>query len=65
MTQAMYADTKAALEEVNRLPDEARLAILTMLRGAVIISDMYGLNETWTTARERSTVSRAAAQSSA
>lgn len=45
MTQAMYADTKAALEEVNRLPDEARRAILTMLRGAVIISDMYGLND--------------------
>lgn len=41
MNQEMYTDTKAALEEVNRLPDEARRAILTMLRGAIVISDMY------------------------
>ncbi len=41
MNQEMYTDTKAALEEVNRLPDESRRAILTMLRGAIIISDMY------------------------
>lgn len=42
MANAMYADTKAALEEVTRLPEEAQRAILTMLRGAIVISDMYG-----------------------
>lgn len=45
MTKVMYADTKTALEEVQRLPDEDKWAILTMLRGAIIISDMYRATE--------------------
>ena len=42
MTNAIYAETKATMEEVQRLPEEAQRAILTMLRGAIVISDMYG-----------------------
>lgn len=42
MASTIYADTKAALEDVQRLPEEAQKAILTMLRGAIVISDMYG-----------------------
>ena len=42
MTQMEYAETKEMLEEVQRQPAEIRREILTMLRGAIVISDMYG-----------------------
>ena len=42
VTQMQYASAKETLEEVQRLPVEARRVILTMLRGAIVISDMYG-----------------------
>lgn len=41
MTQTAYQTDKAVLEAVQRLPTEEQKAILTMLRGAVIISDLY------------------------
>jgi hypothetical protein len=39
--ESMYAVDKAIMEAVQRFPEEEKRAILTMLRGAIIISDMY------------------------
>lgn len=45
VTQMQYASAKETLEEVQRLPVESRRVILTMLRGAIVISDMYVQNQ--------------------
>lgn len=39
--ESMYAVDKEILETVQRFPEAEKQAILTMLRGAIIISDMY------------------------
>lgn len=45
MNQMQYAETKGLLEEVQRQPVDIRREILTMLRGAIVISDMYVRNQ--------------------
>lgn len=39
--ESTYAVNKEIMETVQRFPEEERRVILTMLRGAIIISDMY------------------------
>lgn len=41
ITQAEYANAKKMLERVQRLPRENQQAIMKMLSGAVVISEMY------------------------
>ena len=41
MTKAMLENAAAYLDEIQRLPEENQQAILTMLRVAIVISDMY------------------------
>ena len=53
VTKAQYANAKEALEAVQRLPVEAQKAILTMLHGAIVISDMYSANISEQTSAER------------
>lgn len=38
---AQNIDARQTLEAVQRLPVEAQRAVLAMLRGAVVISDLY------------------------
>lgn len=40
-SQMEYAVTKELMEDVQRQPIEIRKELLTMLRGAIVISDMY------------------------
>lgn len=42
VTQGQYITAKKTVEEIQRLPLEAQQAILNMLHGAIVISDMYG-----------------------
>ena len=53
VNKAQYTDAKETLEAVQRLPVEAQQAILTMLRGATVISDMYLANVPEQTSAER------------
>lgn len=41
ITPAEYENAKENLEKIQRLPQEAQLAIMNMLNGAVVISEMY------------------------
>ena len=41
ITQTQYMNAKKITEEIQRLPMEAQQAILNMLHGAIVISDMY------------------------
>lgn len=39
-----YADVKATMEAVQRLPEEAQRTILKMMYGAIAISDLYSMS---------------------
>lgn len=41
MTQEQYMSAKTVLEEVQRLPVEAQRAVVAMVRGAVVVNDVY------------------------
>lgn len=41
MSSNKYASAKEIAEEIQRLPVEAQRTIMTMLHGAITISDMY------------------------
>lgn len=41
VTQTEYVNAKEIMEKLQRLPQEAQRAILHMLDGAVVISEMY------------------------
>lgn len=50
---AQNIDARQTLEAVQRLPVEAQRAVLAMLRGAVVISDLYSRGETATPQAQR------------
>lgn len=39
--KTLYAECKDTLKAVRRLPEEEQRSLLNMLRGAVVISDLY------------------------
>ena len=41
VTQTEYVNAKEIMEKLQRLPQEAQRAILHMMGGAVVISEMY------------------------
>lgn len=43
-SQMEYAVTKELMEDIQRQPIEIRKELLTMLRGGIVISDMYARN---------------------
>lgn len=50
---AQTIDARQTLEAVQRLPTEAQRAVLAMLRGVVVISDLYSRDETATPQAQR------------
>jgi len=44
-SQMEYAVTKELMEDIQRQPIEIRKELLTMLRGGIVISDMYARNQ--------------------
>jgi len=52
-TNAAYLEARETMKRVFQMPEEERKTVLSMLRGAVVISDLYSGGETATPQAQR------------